>query len=477
MAPARLAAALRELRELLGPLGFVDRAEQVAPYLTDFRHLYRGRTACVVRPQSREQVVGLSEICARHRVAMVPHGGNTGYCGGATPDESGTQVVVSFARLDAVRAVDAQGYSMTLEAGVTLARAQQIAESVERLFPLTLGSQGSCQIGGNVSTNAGGTQVLRYGGMRDLVLGLEVVLPGGRVLDQLRTLRKDNTGYDLKQLFIGAEGTLGFITAASLKLFPRSAHATALVAVDDLEACVALLSRLRAELGDVLLAFEIMPRTAIELAVRHVAGVSDPLREAHAWYVLIEASCAAQANVTALFSALQSCLEAGAVRDAIVAQSEARRQSLWHLRENIPAAQTRAGASLKHDISLPIASIPEFVAAAGAAVTRVTPPGTRMVAYGHLGDGNLHFNFGQPENVTAADFAARADEVKRIVHDTVRAFGGSISAEHGIGRLKVAELERYEDPTALALMRSIKQTLDPLQLMNPGKVLSIDPDH
>jgi FAD/FMN-containing dehydrogenase len=340
---------------------------------------------------------------------------------------------------------------------------------------LSLGSEGTCQIGGNLSTNAGGTAVLHYGVMRDLVLGLEAVLPNGEVLDQLQSLRKDNTGYDIKQLFIGAEGTLGVITGATLKLFPKPAnHATAFLAVTDLKAAVDLLGALRQRLGGSLVAFEVMPRFALELAIRHIPGVTDPLHGAHPWYVLAEIALAdASAAASEPFAAaLNRLIEAGAIRDAVLASSEAQRLSLWHIRENIPAAQTREGASIKHDISLPIASIPEFVATAQAAVLAIEP-GARMVSYGHLGDGNLHFNFSPAAGAAPAPFLAKTEAIKRVVHDLVAERRGSFSAEHGIGKLKVGELARYENPVALGLMRLVKRDFDPHNIMNPGKVLAV----
>jgi FAD/FMN-containing dehydrogenase len=465
--------ALDRLRQILGPTGFLDAPGDLEAYLVDFRRLYRGSTALVARPSTVDQVAGVVATCAEFGLGVVPHGGNTSYCGGATPRESGADIVLSLQRLNRIRQVDAAGYALTLDAGCTLLQAQEAAAGVERLLPLSLGSEGSCQVGGNLSTNAGGTSVLRYGMMRDLVLGLEVVLPDGRVLDQLRSLRKDNTGYDVKQLFVGAEGTLGVITGACLKLFARpAAYATALLGVEDLAAAVRLLAQLRDELGDSAVAFEVMPRIAVELAVRHVPGVSEPLDQPHPWYVLAEVALPRAApelehRYTELLAGL---IERGLVRDAVLASSEAQRLALWHLREHVPEAQTREGASLKHDISLPIAALPEFVAAATTLLAGLAP-GARIVGYGHLGDGNLHFNLSPPVGGDDAAFLAQGPAIKRAIHDLVAARGGSFSAEHGIGRLKVDELARYENPVALELMRSIKRTLDPRGIMNPGKVL------
>ena len=465
--------ALEALRALLGPGGFLEARPDVEPFLTDFRGLYRGSTPLVALPASTQQVAGLVRLCAAERIGIVPHGGNTSYCGGATPRESGREIVVSLRRMNRIRALDPQNYSVTVEAGCVLASLQEAAERAGRLFPMSLGSEGSCTIGGNLSTNAGGTAVLRYGMMRDLVLGLEVVLPDGRVLDQLRPLRKDNTGYDVKQLFIGAEGTLGLVTAACLKLCPRpAAHATAFVAVPSPQAAVELLSLVRGALGDSVTTFELVPASALELVRRHIEGTSDPLGRAYPWYVLVEAGLPADdpAVSARLESVLAEAIEAGRALDAAVAASLRQREDFWRLRESIPEAQTREGASLKHDISIETQRLPAFVEEARALLEPLAP-GARLVAYGHLGDGNLHFNLSVPSGGDPRDFLARGDTVRRAVHDLVARYRGSFSAEHGIGRHKVAELARYEDPVALSLMRGIKRLLDPHGIMNPGKVI------
>ncbi len=465
--------ALSPIKTLLGEGGWSTDPALLGPRLVDHRHRYHGSAALLALPDSTARVADLLRTCSALRIGVVPQGGNTSYCGGATPDASGTQILLSLQRLDRIRRVDAEGFNLVAEAGCTLLEVQQAAADAKRLFPLSLGSEGTCQIGGNLSTNAGGTAVLRYGTMRELVLGIEAVLPDGRVLDQLRSLRKDNTGYDVKQWFLGAEGTLGVITAACLKLFPLPfGHATAIAGVQDLDAAVALLSRLRARLGDSVVAFEVMPRAAIELVLRHVPGCSEPLGSPHPWYVLAEVALrSAQDNAAEEFTqALGSAMQAGEVGDAVLASTESQRLALWRIRESVPAAQTREGASIKHDVSLPIAAIPEFVRSAGdAVIARV--PGARLVAYGHLGDGNLHFNFSQPAGTAPAAFDARTAEVTRLVHDLVAARGGSFSAEHGVGQSKVEDLRRYEDPVALDLMRRLKSVLDPLGIMNPGKVV------
>ena len=472
MTPA--AAGLRaQLRAIVGDSGLIAAGADSEPYLTDHRRLYQGRALAVVRPGSVAEVSAVLALCNEAGVGVVPHGGNTGYCGGATPDESGEQVVLALARLNRIRRVDAANDSLVAEAGCTLAQVQAAAQAAERFFPLSLGSQGSCQIGGNLSTNAGGTSVLRYGMMRDLVLGVEVVLADGRVLEGLSGLRKDNTGYDVKALFLGAEGTLGVITAACLRLFPAvRARATAFIAVDDVSEAVALLAQLQAASSGRVSSFELIPRLALELAVRHVEGVRDPFARPHPWYVLCElcASRAADGLEALLEEALAAALGQGVIADAVIAGSERERQGFWRLRENIPAAQSRAGASLKHDISLPVSRLAEFMARAAPLIEVAAPEG-RLIAYGHVGDGNLHFNLSARSGAEDAALLARAASVRRLVHDLVREFGGSFSAEHGIGRLKVAELERYAPPVELALMRSIKAALDPRGIMNPGKVL------
>ncbi|HEU4530396.1 MAG TPA: FAD-binding oxidoreductase [Steroidobacteraceae bacterium] len=465
-------AALSRLKQVVGARGVVEGADRDR-YEHDFRRQYAGSTPLVLRPASTEEVSRVLAICHERRIGVVPHGGNTSYCGGATPDESGSQVVLSLERMNRVRAVDPLNDAITVEAGCILADVQAAAERAGRLFPLSLGSEGSCQIGGNLSTNAGGTAVLRYGMMRDLVLGLEVVLADGRVLDALRGLRKDNRGYDLKQLFIGAEGTLGVITAATLELFaPAASRATALCAVPVLGAAVDLLSHVRTAAGEWLTTFELMPRIAVQLATRHIPGVRDPFANAHPWYVLIEltASRATADTGEALESALQKAQERAWLADAVIATSETQRESMWKLRETIPEAQRHEGASLKHDVSVPIAVLVDFVAQAQAWVQDHVPEGV-VVSYGHLGDGNLHFNVNQRSGTQAFQLQAVEQKARRAIHDLVREFGGSFSAEHGIGRAKVQELERYKAGVELDLMRTLKRSLDPHGILNPGKVL------
>ena len=467
-------ATLRALKNLLGPGGWLDAASERAPFETDFRGLHHGSTPLVAMPDSTAGVSEFVRFCAREGLGIVPQGGNTSYCGGATPRAGRNEIVLSFRRMRRIRAVDALNDAMTAEAGCVLADLQSAAAAANRLLPMSLGSEGSCTLGGIISTNAGGTAVLRYGMMRALVLGLEVVLPDGRVLNQLAALRKDNTGYDVKQLFVGAEGTLGVVTAACLRLFPRPpATATAMVALESPAAALALLAMLRELQGDAVTTFELIPRIGLEFVCRHIAGARDPFERPHAWYALIEtSSMQSDADLTARFEAgLATAIERGVARDAVTATSESQRESLWRLRETIPEAQRHEGVSLKHDISVEPAKLPQFIDEGRALLARLAP-GARLVAYGHLGDGNLHFNLSAPAGNDGQALQSSSDTIRRAVHDLVAAHGGSFSAEHGIGQLKVGELARYEDPAALDLMRRIKQAIDPQGIMNPGKVLA-----
>jgi FAD/FMN-containing dehydrogenase len=475
--PVNVATAVRRIREALGAAGCLTRPEDIAPYLVDFRTLYHGATPLVARPASTADVARVLAICNELGVGVVPHGGNTGYCGGATPAPDGRDIVLSLARMNRVRELDAANYTITVEAGCVLADVQAAAERAGRFFPLALGSEGSCQIGGNLSTNAGGLNAVRYGVMRDLTLGLEVVLADGRVLDGLTGLRKDNTGYDLRDMFIGAEGTLGVITAASLKLFPAPRRVeTAFVAVAGPGAAVRLLDDLRSAGGDTLTSFELLPRIAVEFAVRHVPGVTDPMDGPHAWYVLCE--LATSRDDPGLRTALEACLagalEDGTALDAVIAESLTQRAALWRLRESIPEAQRAEGASIKHDIAVPVTAIPGFVEEATAAVLAVVP-GARIVSYGHLGDGNLHFNVSAALGGQDQAFLARQHDVQAAVHAVVRKCRGSISAEHGIGQLKRELLAAHEGPVAIDVMRALKRALDPRGILNPGKVLPDEP--
>jgi FAD/FMN-containing dehydrogenase len=410
--------------------------------------------------------------CNQHRIGVVPQGGNTSYCGGATPDESGRQLLLSLRRLNRIRAVDADNFSLTAEAGCVLASVQRAAAAVERLFPLSLGSEGSCQIGGNLATNAGGLNVVRYGMTRDLVLGIEAVLPDGQVLHGLKSLRKDNTGYDLKSLLVGSEGTLGVITAATLKLWPAMrSSATALVAIAKPADAVSLLGLLKARASERLSSFELLPRIAIELTARHISGVTDPLAAVYPWYILCELTSAADEPLSELLQqTLAEAAEGSLLLDAALASSERVRAAFWRLRESVPEAQRHAGASLKHDISVPVASLPAFISEASLWVQAHVSDGV-LVCYGHAGDGNLHFNVSCIDASRNEAFLAQEPQLRRAIHDLVAKFSGSISAEHGIGRLKRDELARYASPVALGAMRAIKQALDPNGIMNPGKLL------
>src|SRR5271165_4299568 len=466
---------LAELKSVVGEGGWLDARGDVAPYTVDFRGLYHGATPLVLLPREIGEVQRILAICHRDEAAIVPHGGNTSYCGAATPDESGTQIVLSLKRLNRIRQLDAANYSMIVEAGCTLADAQAAASAQDRLFPLSLGSEGTAQIGGNLSTNAGGTAVLRFGMMRDLVLGLEVVLANGLVMSGLKSLRKDNTGYDVKSLFIGAEGTLGVITAACLKLFPLPADtATALVGIDSPRHALDLLARLRTAAGDQVTSFELMPRVAVELTVQYVPGVADPLAQNAPWYLLIEVSSPnPQQNLIALLTAtLEDAAASGTISDAMLASSIAQAQAMWKLRESVPEAQRRQGASLKHDVSVPVSAIPTLIEEGSALVHRLAPEGD-VVSYGHAGDGNLHFNVSQKPGADIKSFVARGPVLELAMFDLVESLGGSISAEHGIGRLKAAEFARRADPVELAVMHELKRALDPKGILNPGKVLCV----
>ncbi|ABD05841.1 FAD linked oxidase-like [Rhodopseudomonas palustris HaA2] len=444
-----------------------DPAELEA-YVTEERNLYRGHSPLVLRPGSTAEVAAICRLAHEARVALVPQGGNTGLVGGQTPHHG--EVVVSLKRMDKIRDIDLASNTMTVEAGVILQHAQERAADVDRLFPLSLGAQGSCTIGGNLSTNAGGTAALAYGLARDMALGIEVVLADGRILDLLSKLKKDNTGYDLRDLFIGAEGTLGIITAATLKLFPKPrAVATAFVGLPSPADALKLLGIAQAEAAGHLTSFELIAEIALDFSVRHAAN-RDPLESRHPWYVLIELSSMRDDASGALEAILEQGFEAGIVTDAAIAASLAQQQAFWKLREEISPAQKPEGGSIKHDVSVPIAAVPEFIEQANAAVVKLIP-GARPVPFGHLGDGNIHYNVTQPLGADKAAYLARWHEVNKVVFDVVLRLGGSISAEHGIGVLKRDDLPAVKDKTAIDLMRAIKATLDPLGIMNPGKVV------
>jgi FAD/FMN-containing dehydrogenase len=461
------ADTLARLKDVVGAKGFSEDPAEIAPHLEEWRSKYKGRSALLLKPAATAEVSAILAICNETGTPVVPQGGNTGLVGGQVPFDG--EVLLSLSRLNQIRALDVAAHTLSVEAGVVLAAVQKAADEKDLLFPLSLAAEGSATIGGNLSTNAGGVAVLRYGMARDLVLGLEVVLADGRVLDHMTALRKDNTGYDLKQLFIGAEGTLGVITAAVLKLFPKPARrATAFAAVPSPAAAVALLSRLQAATGGLVSAFEIMPRIGLELVVAHIPGARDPLSAPSPWYVLAEATSAAQFDLDTVFEAVL----AESVTDAAIAANEAQRAAFWALRENMSEAQKREGASIKHDVSVPVSAIPAFLAQATDAVLQALP-GARPVGFGHIGDGNIHFNFSAPKGGDAAAFLARWEDIQRLVHDIVHQFGGSISAEHGIGVQKRDQLARYKSAVEMDVMRALKRTLDPKNILNPGKVIAV----
>ena len=458
-----------QFRKIVGDKFAVTDPADIAPYLTEERDLFHGRSPLVLRPGSTAEVAAVCRLASEHRVPLVPQGGNTGLVGGQTPHNG--EVVVSLRRLDKIRDIDIASNTMTCEAGVVLQIAQQRASELDRLFPLSLGAEGSCTIGGNLSTNAGGTTALAYGVAREMALGLEVVLADGRILNVLSKLKKDNTGYDLRNLFIGSEGTLGIITAATLKLFPKPrALETAIVGLKTPAAALKLLSISQNEAGGTLTSFELLSEVAVDFSIRHGIDIRDPLDSRHQWYVLMELSSPRQDARAAIESILAQGLESGIVDDAVIAANLAQRSAFWKLRDEMSAAQKPEGGSIKHDISVPVIAVPDFIEQADAAVSKLIP-GARPVPFGHLGDGNIHYNVSQPIGGDPADFFARWQDVNAAVFEVVLRLGGSISAEHGIGVLKRDELPEVKDKVAIELMRSIKAMLDPLGIMNPGKVL------
>lgn len=441
-------------------------------YTSEPRDLYRGRALCVAKPKDASQVCQILALCNARGVAVIPQGGNTGLVGGQTPDASGAQIILSLQRMDRLREIDPQSDAMTLEAGVTLAQAQQFAQAADRYFPLSLASEGSCTIGGNLATNAGGVHVIAYGPTRDLLLGVEVALADGRLLSTLSKLRKDNTGYDLTRLFVGSEGTLGVITAATLKLFPRPrSRVVAFVGLQCPAAALRLLNFVKDRAGPALQAFELIPRIGLDLVLRHIPGARDPLAAPHEWYALIEFAQFVEGETAHVAAeTLHAALAAGLAEDATLSQSLEQAAAFWRLRESLSQAQKREGGSIKHDISVPVALAPDFIAEAGRRVAARFPQ-ARPVPFGHMGDGNIHYNVTQPVGADKAGFLAQWDEMNAIVHGVVQEFGGSISAEHGIGRLKRDLLTQVKDPIALDMMRALKNTFDPKGILNPGAVL------
>ncbi|PTM38877.1 4-phosphoerythronate dehydrogenase (FAD-dependent) [Bosea sp. 124] len=468
------ASILDDMAAIVGAKNVVTDADAMVPYLKEWRDLFRGKAQAIVRPGSTQEVAELVKLAARTGTKLVPQGGNTGLVGGQIPIAEGREIILSLQRMDKVRAIDAQSDTMTVEAGLTLQKAQAAAEAAGRLFPLSLASEGSCTIGGNLSTNAGGTAVLAYGNARELCMGLEVVLADGRIWNGLRQLRKDNTGYDLKNLFIGAEGTLGIITAAVLKLFPQpAARATAFLAVPGPEEALALLNTAKAGAGGTLTTFELISRLGLDFVLRHASGARDPLSGPSPWYVLMEVSAQSATGLDEAVEAfLGEAMEQGLVTDAALAGSLTQRADFWKLREMLSEVQTYEGGSIKHDVSVPLHAVPAFIARASEAVMALVP-GCRPLPFGHMGDGNIHFNVSQPVGGDKAAFIGGWSAMNEAVHAIVSEMQGSISAEHGIGRLKRDLLPGVKDPVELALMKSLKTTLDPQGILNPGAVLQM----
>lgn len=463
---------VRCLTGIVGEKHVLTDASAMAAYLTEERNLYHGRALAVVRPGSTQEVSEIVKACFETGTPIVPQGGNTGLVGGGVPDETGRSVVLSLGRMTAVRDIDLDSDTVTLEAGVTLQHAQDTAAEHGRLFPLSLASEGSCTIGGNIATNAGGTAVLAYGNTRDLVVGLEVVLADGRIWNGLRKLKKDNTGYDLRHIFIGSEGTLGIVTAAVLKLFPAvRSRETAIAGCSSPEQALAVLRRARAEAGSALVACELMPRIGLDFVLRHAAGTRDPLQSSHDWYILVElASPNAPSLRDNLETILGEAIESGDVDDAVLAETMDQRASFWKLRHMLSEVQKHEGGSIKHDVSVPLAELPAFLQEACDAARRLVP-GCRPVPFGHVGDGNIHFNVSQPPDANKQSYLALWQEMNEVIHAIVIRHGGSISAEHGIGRLKRSLLPRVKDPVEMQLMRDMKRTLDPSGILNPSVIL------
>lgn len=470
---AAMDALFLRFAEIVGANNALIEPADIAPHLAEPRDLFHGRAAMVLRPGSTEEVSRILKLASETGTPIVPQGGNTGLVGGQIPDMSGRAVVVAMGRMNRIREIDPASATVTAEAGVVLQTLRETAEAAGMLFPLSLGAQGSCQIGGNLSSNAGGTGALVHGSARDLCLGVEVVLPTGEVLDDLRKLKKDNTGYDLKNLFIGAEGTLGIVTAAVLKLVAKpKGRETAWIGLNSPQAALDLFRRAQERAGSALTAFELIGERALDFVLRHRDGAVDPLSVRYSWYVLAEISSGRSAEDarTLMEEILGDGLEAGLIEDAALAQSLAQQGAFWHLREEMSWAQKPEGASIKHDISVPVAAIPDFIEQAAAAVAHVSA-GARVVCFGHMGDGNLHYNVSQPVGAAREDFLALYRQMNDAVHAVVAAFGGSFSAEHGIGSMKRDELARTAPPVALDLMRRVKWAFDPAGIMNPGKVI------
>jgi FAD/FMN-containing dehydrogenase len=467
-------AALSAIKDLLGRKGYMVDPRTMAPFLVDWRQRYSGEASLVALPRSSKEVAGVVRICSEANIPIVPQGGNTGHVGGGVPGPEGG-VVINLSHMNRILNIDAAAMTIEVEAGAVLQTVQEAARGAGRMFPLSLGAEGSCQIGGNISTNAGGIHVLRFGNMRHLVLGLETVLPSGEQWNGLSPLAKDNAGYDLKHLFIGAEGTLGIITRASLRLFPAVKAETSLIfALADLEAVMSLLGAVRETFGERLVAFETLPRIAVDLVLKHIPDTRDPFSESHPWYALVELwdledpdSQSLQARAT---DGAAGMLEGGLASDAIAAQSGTQEAALWKLRESVAEAEKAEGAGFKHDVSVPLDRLAELVERGSEEVEKILP-GARPIPFGHAGDGNLHFNFASPKGMSEDDFLAHQGAISGLVHDLVNGMGGSIAAEHGIGRAKRDELRRLKGDTHLKMLRAVKTALDPKGLMNPGVLI------
>lgn len=462
--------------EIVGSANALTAEADKARYLVESRGLYRGTTPMVLRPGSVDEVSRIMKLASATHTAIVPQGGNTGHVAGQIPREGKADIVLSLERLNRIRDIDPVGNVLVADAGCILADIQKAADDHDRLFPLSLGSEGSARIGGNLSTNAGGTAVLAYGNMRQLCLGLEVVLPTGEIWDGLRRLKKDNTGYDLRDLFIGAEGTLGVITGAVLKLFPKPlGHQVAFAGVGSVEHALALFDKASSLCGPALTGFELMPRLGVEFTTKHIPGVRDPMETIHPWYALIDISTfdSAESAEQMVHELMEQGFAAGLVENAVIAANETQAKALWHMRESMSPAQKPEGGSIKHDVSVPVSSIPAFMKEADAAVMKAIP-GARICSFGHMGDGNIHYNISQPVGADRQAFLDRWREINAIVHGIVLSYNGSISAEHGIGQLKRDELAEIRAPIEIELMQRIKHAFDPAGIMNPGKVLRAD---
>ena len=463
---------LQKLKKTLGPKGWIEDKEIIEPYLVEERGLFKGKSSLLLKPQNTEEVSKILKLCNEHNIKVVPQGGRTGLCGGTIPSENGKEIMLSLERMNNIKELNEENFTITVEAGCILNNIQNIADEKNFLFPLSLASEGSCTIGGNISTNAGGINVLRYGMARDLVLGIEVVLANGEIWNNLISLRKDNRGYDLKQLFIGSEGTLGIITSAVLKLFPAPRNIeTALFAIPNPDAAIELLGLARSASADLLNAYELVSRVGMEMVIKNIPGAKEPLKEKYKWYILIEFSSSSKNNLRQQIEDLfELALNKNIVLDGVIAESTQQRKELWTLRDGLNEAQKPEGGSIKHDISVPINNVSKFIYSASKCVEEFIP-NSRVVAFGHIGDGNIHFNISQPLKQDKKEFLNKWTDVNKLVFDIVKNLDGSFSAEHGIGKLKREELQNYNPTIEINLMKSIKSSFDPNNILNPGKVL------